>query len=246
MSRISENIRKITKAWGGKTTGNGISDALSDLYNNLPFGVKTERVEIIPEQSVTHVRLVGDRYQAGFNLPIEGGKDYVVVINGTKYQCVSTEGGTIGNNTTQYPFIFRSDIDSQYWSAELGSPITLEIYEPEVVKQIDAKFVGASGGGAVVVTFNTTDGQNFTADKTLDELLEAVKNGANVVGILASSEYSFMYLNILQVVFEGDTSPKQIEFNSFQVAGNGTVTFFDLNYHSTNGIMINISSCTSQ
>lgn len=42
MSEISKNIRKITEAWGGKTTGSGIGDAVMDLYNSLPFGVTTE------------------------------------------------------------------------------------------------------------------------------------------------------------------------------------------------------------
>lgn len=118
MSRISENIRKITRAWGGKTTGNGISDALLDLYNNLPFSVKKpldykfmpegypkvemKTVEIVPEQSVTGQYMPAeDGYPAGYslNMPMDigllkvGGK-YTVVFNGKTYNVEATSGGS--------------------------------------------------------------------------------------------------------------------------------------------------------
>lgn len=87
MSRISENIRKITKAWGGKTTGNGISDALSDLYNNLPFGTKVETVEILAEQSMTY-----DEHENCFFAPanstnVINGAKAKIIYNGVEYHC---------------------------------------------------------------------------------------------------------------------------------------------------------------
>lgn len=184
--------------------GHNRFEVYHEKLNGLPYeampagypGVKTEMVEIVPEQSVTHVRLVGDRYQAGFKLPIEGGKDYVVVINGTKYQCVSTEGGTIGNNTTQYPFIFRSDIDSQYWSAELGSPITLEIYEPEIVTPIDSKYIPN------IAYFKAIDNENLVCvNMTFKEAADHIVSG-NPLTCIVMNGADGQFLNATSLTVE--------------------------------------------
>lgn len=102
MSRISENIRKITKAWGGKTTGNGISDALSDLYNNLPFGTKVETVEILEEQNtVAYSDLDGNEQSKGGItkfVDIANGTVCYVTINDVVFKGVA-ERGEFGDTT---------------------------------------------------------------------------------------------------------------------------------------------------
>lgn len=165
MSRISENIRKITRAWGGKTTGNGISDALSDLYNNLPFGAKTEMVEIVPEQSVTGEEQNG----ICMLMPEETlftlteGKTYKIVINGKSYESVcklvdvgnknmvigDTEGYTNQSINPDVPFILSYNTQNNgntyneiAWLAELGETITFAIYSEQMVtKPLAQEFI---------------------------------------------------------------------------------------------------------
>ena len=49
------------------------------------------------------------------------------------------------------------------------------------------QYGGGSGGGAsqFVVTFNVADMQNWTCDKTLAEITEAINSGEEVVGSIA-------------------------------------------------------------
>ena len=157
MSRISENIRKITKTWGGKTTGNGISDALSDLYNNLPFGTKTEMVEILPEQSVRGSLIAPANMvytdKIDTSIAFTEGKNYKIVFNGIEYNFVAkSDGSKIYvaeiNNLTNYPFFIANYTKYEFvqfqvsWSRDLGETITLAIYEEqEVVKQLDVKYL---------------------------------------------------------------------------------------------------------
>ena len=81
---INSEIRKIAKAWGVDTKGSSIKDALKDLRTNLPFGTKTEMVEIVPEQSVT-----GTEGSEQYNYHTENkiadfiiNKTYTIAING--------------------------------------------------------------------------------------------------------------------------------------------------------------------
>lgn len=165
MSRISENIRKITKAWGGKTTGNGISDAVRDLAENLPFGTKTEMVEILPKTSVS-VRQSGNRYTGGMNdlVVITPSKNYKVIINGAEHiitAMVERDFYKIKHETSNASEYFSINYNpttnetSIAWSVDMGCPITVAIYEEqEVVTQLPAKF---RGFGEEEVTEEITD-----------------------------------------------------------------------------------------
>lgn len=172
MSRISENIRKITKAWGGKTTGNGISDALSDLYNNLPFGTKTEMVEILPEQSVMQIDEEGQLLyliKAGFT--IENGKEYEAVVDGVSYDVIGmsdrgiyavTDTGNLDTATVYFvcdPSGVAFPIPEGYGSVAMfpnGTANTrVAIYEEqEVVTQLPAKFRGFGDVNEFVEIYN--------------------------------------------------------------------------------------------
>lgn len=96
MSRISENIRKITKAWGGKTTGNGISDAVRDLAENLPFGEEEVTEEI--EDYNGEVTGDTDTYTSLPNARFLSMGDLAVTINGEKFYGTS---GTSNGVTTK-------------------------------------------------------------------------------------------------------------------------------------------------
>ena len=58
---------------------------------------------------------------------------------------------------------------------------------------------GSGGGGAFVVTFTYDENENLIADKTLDELAEAVMSGRQISGVVAfvdEEESSFYYLRL--------------------------------------------------
>lgn len=178
MSRISENIRKIIRAWGGKTTGNGISDALSDLYNSLPFGTKTEMVEILPEQSVTQNRggegfWLNDGSLNGF-IPTVGA-NYRVVINNVEYRCTGKDqsmGDVKGSvidcgKKFNIGYVGFNNSTTMTWDSSLGETITLAIYEEqEIVTPLPAKFMPEP------IVFTATDMQTATCNKTYAECLE--------------------------------------------------------------------------
>lgn len=172
MSGISKNIRKITKAWGGETTGSGIGDAVRDLYDSLPFSVKTEMVEILPEQSVTGELKSGRYYTTISPSPFELaiGKKYKVAINGNTYnvngekrEMEGLSGVFVGDGTlSTFPFAISYGVEDGesgsglMWSSELGETITLAIYEEqEVVKKLDPKFVGKTVLYAVATNEDT-------------------------------------------------------------------------------------------
>ena len=185
MSRISENIRKITKAWGGKTTGNGISDALSDLYNNLPFGTKTEMVAILPEQSVTGHAIGNGWYGSLFptEISLVEGKEYTIVINGEKRKAtlrdISEEWGYESGIGFDDLYIFDDEGWGADWSGTLGETVTLAIYEEkEIVEQIDPKFVGDF---VVKFSIEPSTGE-WIADKTVPEIVKAFKDGVRIIG----------------------------------------------------------------
>lgn len=211
MSRISENIRKMTKAWGGKTTGNGISDALSDLYNNLPFGVKTEMVEIVPQQGVMQIDEEGQLlYLIKDGFTIENGKEYKAVVDGVSYDVIGmsesgiyavTDTGDL-DAATLY-FICDSSgvafpIPEGYGSVAMfpnGTANTrVAIYEEkEIVTPLPAKFMPEP------IVFTTPDGQTFTCNKTYAECLEyynsnvfnaVIKNP--LAGVIPCIQYIYM------------------------------------------------------
>lgn len=160
MSKIGESIRGITKAWGGKTYGSGIGDAIRDLADNLPFAVKTEMVEIVPQQSVTTSKTGMINIAEDFNLIPNN--EYSVSLNGKIYvetaKLVSTE--QVETNGMVYiganPFI-QADMDKPFGiiihpargkvcgvfdESLYNTTIALAIYEEqEVVKPLDVKYL---------------------------------------------------------------------------------------------------------
>ena len=198
MSRISENIRKITKAWGGKTTGNGISDALSDLYNNLPFGeeTKTEYNTLFDNITVSENGSFfgGGVLYGAFDFDIVN--NFTVIFDGVEYNCEVTpkrvQTSYLGNKTltnlsnpgenTNEPFCIAADfffnvddmsedVNDRIYLAEPGVNHTLTIKKKTVqtvVTPLPAKFLPEP------IVFTSTDGQTFTCNKTYDECLSMI------------------------------------------------------------------------
>lgn len=222
MSRISENIRKITKAWGGKTTGNGISDALSDLYNNLPFGVKTEMVEIVPEQSVTGV--LEDNYYSYETIKIPLRENYIVVFNGKHYN-VKNNGGVGGiceigeplNNYNpaflQYPFSISggTNINDEInglvmWKPDLGETITLAIYEEqEIVIPLNSKF--APG---IVITQN--EDYIFSANVDFETVVKMHNDGVFNSAVLKMFEGGIVLYQLCSYIYNEEENAIALEF----------------------------------
>lgn len=187
MSRISETIRKITKAWGGKTTGNGISDALSDLYNNLPFGVKTEMVEVYKSDNIEYGNH-GMVYLNGMPPMVEN-QEYIVVLDGTTYTSVYEyieELGVMGcylyaTDNGEVLLFMPDDVTPVIVGTQDLTSISVTT-EYEVVTPLDPKFVGASGGGEFVVKGITDFTESrWEVDKTFAEAYEAYKKGKKIV-----------------------------------------------------------------
>lgn len=182
MSRISENIRKIIRAWGGKPTGNGISDALSDLYNNLPFGTKVETVEILAEQTLTEI--VDDAFNfKPVNCAYENGQKIIVNYNGVKYICnafVENGGMAVGNvgaisaefENTGEPFLIQIGTDFAFCAPLDGSTsVTLSIStEQETVTPIPQKYLPQ-------VIFTKENGE-YSCNKTFNECVKLIDNGS--------------------------------------------------------------------
>lgn len=168
---INSEIRKIAKAWGVDTKGSSIKDALKDLRTNLPFGTKTEMVEILPEQSVTGEArngMYGVIRREGFEsntFVLSKGKKYIIVLNGKTYESESSTFN-FGNNADDIiigdkdisdfsldnpniPFSISSGemntggaTNQIMWRTDLGKTITIAIYEEkEVVQPIDIKYL---------------------------------------------------------------------------------------------------------
>jgi hypothetical protein len=106
----------------------------------------------------------------------------------------------------------------------------------EILLKKQAERESASGGGAFVVNFYTEDMQTCTADKTLDEVCEAVKNDMVVIGnvFLGFDPEHKWVLPCYGGAVDGEL--KQIDFGKFQINGNGSVQFAYVIYHATNGI----------
>ena len=92
--------------------------------------------------------------------------------------------------------------------------------------------VAGGGGGAFRVTFTSTDGETFTADKTLDEVLAAYEQDMLIEGVMDTGNGGIV-LQPAKVVLGG---MRQIDFIAFQIVGSLAVTLWDVNYHCENGI----------
>lgn len=131
-----------------------------------PFGMQTEMVEVVPEQSVTGTLYPNYNMYDAYNLStsisyedIYKPEILIVMFNGVRYDCPAegsddeiSYGNRTHNGWKDYPFCVRPSPDhiqqipdySISWNPEFGETITLAIYEEqEVVQQIDPKFVGS-------------------------------------------------------------------------------------------------------
>lgn len=204
-------LEALLRSWGREPKGTTVWQLLKEVLQNLPFGVKTEMVEIVPEQSVTKSTSWEDVHQNEMRdlvIEVNGDSNYLVKINDKDYMCKSEFVGgedfyMIGDNET-VPFSIEiyDNMSVVTWKQSLGETITLSIYEErEVVTPIDPKFVGASGGGgAFVVNFTQVGGNSVTSDKTLADVENALSKGLQVVGILSMKAGDTSVTSISQLV----------------------------------------------
>lgn len=148
---ILESFKKWASRWGTEIRGDNIAEVISDFADNLPFGTKTEMVEIVPEQSVTVQEL--NEFGIGFveaTYPelIEGNK-YIVYFNGKKYECIAkkvkmagvyigSEYIYTGEGLNDCPFAFSDGV----LAVEEVGKYTFTFYEEQtVVNPINQMFI---------------------------------------------------------------------------------------------------------
>lgn len=125
--------------------------------------------------------------------PFELGQLYKVIYNGKEYMVngVNDGYGSIALGAYSYweltedvPFSFsvvdwKTNYVSAYVVGEPGSSHTFTIEKvEEELKTLDPKYLPV-----LTVNFHETDDGGVTADKTVDEVLDAIANGYHVVGI---------------------------------------------------------------
>lgn len=178
-----------------------------------PFGVTTEMVEIVPEQSVTSktadyveeagahlaildiVPVVNSDYDIKFNnkmYHLKCRED--IANNGTEQKTFITIGapfGETGIDFTEIPFVVQYDISKERtmlcWLASLDATVTISIFgEGEVVTPLDSKFT------APVVWYSLEDclyhDKNYTLPVSEDEVKEY---STNDIAIITPNGYVF-------------------------------------------------------
>lgn len=205
---ILESFKKLATAWGIEPKGDNIADAVNNIVDNAPFGVKTKMVEVVPEQSVT-VNEWCNNGEDVMAFPAKHNTKYTVEFDGVKTECISWGDSNtvyIGNGNLpdldetigkgeNVPFCIECRYEEEWcvFYASANSTHTLAIYEEqEVVKQLDPKFVGASGGGVV---FRTIDGgYNYTCDMPYDDVYAIfTKDKASLNNAILCDEYEHEY-----------------------------------------------------
>lgn len=200
-------LRALMEAWGHKPKGTTVWELLKEVLQNLPFGVKKQLVEILPEQSVTGQYMpAGDGYPAVYvdDIPTDTdlfkiGVKYKVKINNTSYD---VEAMSLEDNMVML-MIDEAQSISHYgggmvlsWAENFGETITLAIYEEqEVVEPLDPKFVSASGGVVFYVSKGTGNGYIYKdADCTEKVTAEEIKALIGQSIVLSAFGESFMYV----------------------------------------------------
>lgn len=192
----------------------------------LPDGYPYEETvigELQPETSVTVVSLGSSgRYATNpFQVPLEVGKTYTVVFNGVTYECVceidvwwggpgiglnDSYGSCFGNTSNSLPFTYAWDRTGKktYLSSSVGTH-TISITGPLTKLQtIDPKFLPGGGGGGVVVNI-TVDEETavFVADKTHDEVKNAIANGKDVRFVYTKTNGAIEFLYLASLSYSG-------------------------------------------
>ena len=227
---ILDSFKKLAKAWGIEPKGDNIADAVNNVVENIPFGVKTEIVEIVPEQTHQSESLMG---QSGFvanglsGVTVRDGQEVYVVFDGVQYisSAFTMDGiivvgnGYVGDKTCPNPgepYLMAFNIpDSDnpgdvvvFTEDKNRNEHTIKVStEQEVVKQLDPKFVG----GGFVVTMLSEDGQNFTCDRTVDEIAKAVGNGQTISINISAAGMSIPFMSpTVAIKYNGGTEISEI------------------------------------
>lgn len=150
-------LEALLRSWGREPKGTTVWQLLKEVLQNLPFGVKTEMVEIVPRQSVTKTSSLGGTcISSAVDVELFVGKKYKVNLNGVYYDAEAKEGPADDMIVCGNELFVGGDVDTgepfaiinipgnknMIWLAELGETITFALYgEGEVVKPIDIKYL---------------------------------------------------------------------------------------------------------
>lgn len=186
----------IPEASGQKQSDwNQEDETASDFIKNKPFGVTTEMVEYVPEQSITSDELYEGQYVYWGEFDYESGAltSAEVSINSQKYVCdvkfdeeynVYFVGSYDSNEKTFemcLPAVGETTF-SLHWDDSFGETITLKVVgKVETVKKIDLKFLPkailygdkANGNGYL---YHDTDCNNPITKNEFDEIVNANSN----------------------------------------------------------------------
>ncbi len=177
-------LRALLEAWGHKPKGTTVWELLKEVWQNLPFGVKTEMVEIMPKQNA-EIDYISDEYANGFvdmDSPeyfIENetyivnfdGKDYncktfIVDTGDDFYYCLGNGDIFMGHSSMDAPFIIYTSREMPKLAIytrdnEVCSHTISISQQQEVVTPLDPKFVG----GSRVVTYTRQNNVLYLEDK---------------------------------------------------------------------------------
>lgn len=168
----------------------------NDFEYGLPFGVKTEMVEIVPEQTITDGSDNGGfwGYYANSSIQpfeVETDKEYIVKLDGTEYNLVSRtferDWGTVNeigdSSLTDVPFFIGVESGYPYIGVATGGDHTISIItEREIIQPLQARFVEKT-----VLYGDVYKGEYLyhdfgcTKKVTNTELKDIVKNSASIM-----------------------------------------------------------------
>lgn len=202
---------------------------------------------VLTEESVTTRLSVGPPYPYGA-LSYSGLIDadtLHVVFDGTEYVVSKeTTGGSnfyggvgqSGPDDRTYPFAIESGIFGNQLYTEVAGTYSLKITAPQEGAEVSDCFTKAvkSISNAFVVTVSSS-GSTRVADKTIDEILEAIKNGRHVY-LYDPADYrvyqlfrfstnnSFKYADFWSIEYfsDDDASVYEIEHMHYQISQNGS------------------------
>lgn len=196
------DIKRVAKGEVGVTSWNDLEDK--------PFGVKTEMVEILPEQSVTKETDAGGYWRAyitkaNANSVIKDGEEYTVVFNGESESFVVDDGEM--EKIDNFLIEIYDDRISVEWNKNFGETISLAIYEEqEVVEKLDPLFLPDSEGGASVIYADYySDTLYIDAELQTEATVNDVKGKCPlyIATRESNSGSNFQYFSVLDLLVSG-------------------------------------------
>ena len=179
-------------------------------YKWMPKGypkLETKIIDTLPKCTLTGQLGEGPwevySHEGTYRCPyfvIKPNTDYIVEINGAKYEVTSDGDGSGSGLMVSTPDDFIAtivydainDFSGMWWNYDFGPEIEIHIYEKEeIVTPMDPRFVG---GGALTVIFDdrtasSGDDSAITCNVSVEEITQAVYAGRPIVSYLVLDDY---------------------------------------------------------